>query len=339
MKKIFKIMLVLFVLVGCGQKTETVDDDEKTYVIGLCNYVDDASLNQIVSNIKEELSALEEEYDVAFKVEEANANGDITIINQIISDFVADDVDLMIGVATPVALAMQTISEENDIPVVFAAVSDPVGVGLVEITQHPSVNMTGTMDYLDTETLFNLIFALEKDEKVALLYDAGQDSSYAAINSAREILGRNNIEYKEYIGTNTSEIKMAVSNIVADGFKVVFTPTDNTVMTAELSIYEDFINNGIKHYAGADSFALNGAFLGFGVDYAALGKKTADMVGDILVNDKDLSTYPVEDCDSNIVTINSDVCDALGINISDLEELFSPYCSEIKTIKTAESFE
>ena len=60
----------------------------------------------------------------------------------------------------------------------------------------------------------------------------------------------------------------------------VFTPTDNTIMTAELSIYEKFIDAGIPQYTGADSFALNGAFVGYGVDYANLGQKTADMIAD-----------------------------------------------------------
>ena len=53
-------------------------------------------------------------------------------------------------------------------------------------------------------------------------------------------------------------------------------------MTAELSIYEIFREAGIPHYCGADSFALNGAFLGFGVNYANLGIETADMAADIL---------------------------------------------------------
>ena len=64
-------------------------------------------------------------------------------------------------------------------------------------------------------------------------------------------------------------------------------------MTAELSIYEKFIDAGIPHYTGADSFALNGAFAGYGVDYANLGAKTADMVADILLNGADPATTPV----------------------------------------------
>ena len=72
--------------------------------------------------------------------------------------------------------------------------------------------------------------------------------------------------------------------LVADGVDAVFTPTDNTVMKSELTIYETFAEAGIPHYTGADSFALNGAFLGYGVDYANLGVETANMIADILLD-------------------------------------------------------
>lgn len=68
---------------------------------------------------------------------------------------------------------------------------------------------------------------------------------------------------------------MAAEALIAAGVKAVFTPTDNTVMTAELSIYETFTEAGVQHYTGADSFALNGAFVGYGVDYVQLGEATA----------------------------------------------------------------
>lgn len=81
------------------------------------------------------------------------------MLNQIIANFMADKVDLMIGVATPVAVAMQAATEGTDIPVVFAAVSDPVGAGLVESLEAPGANITGTSDYLDTDAILDLIFA------------------------------------------------------------------------------------------------------------------------------------------------------------------------------------
>ena len=120
---------------------------------------------------------------MTFEVSYDNCNADATVMEQIISNFIADDVDLMIGVATPVAMRMQALTEDNEIPVVFSAVSDPVGAELVESLDKPGANVTGTSDYLDADAIMNLIFANDPDaKKIGLLYDVGQDSSAASMN-------------------------------------------------------------------------------------------------------------------------------------------------------------
>lgn len=133
MKKLITAALALIVALGTLTSCSTADtSDDNTYKIGICNYVDDASLNQIVDNIKNRLGEIGEEKNVEFKISYDNCNADANLMNQIIANFIADDVDLMVGVATPVAMAMQSATEDNQIPVVFAAVSDPVSVGIVE---------------------------------------------------------------------------------------------------------------------------------------------------------------------------------------------------------------
>lgn len=339
MKKLFCLLLVVVMslaLVGCSDNN--VDSSISTYKVGICNYVDDASLNQIVENIENELKSLETD-EVKFKIEIQNCNANAADMNQIISNFINDDVDLMVGVATPVAMAMQSYTAENNIPVVFAAVSDPVACGVVESLEKPDSNITGTSDYLDTNAIMNLILALNPDvDKVGLLYDIGQDSSTTSIQAAKKFLDDKGIKYIDYNGTNTIEVQSVVPSIALDGVKVVFTPSDNTIMTAELSIYEELAKNNIQHYAGADSFALNGAFVGYGVDYANLGKETGDMVYDILVNKKDVSTYSVKTFDNGNATVNTEVCKQLGFDFEEVKNVFGPYCTSVKEIETAESF-
>ena len=102
-------------------------------------------------------------------------------------------------------------------------------------------------------------------------------------------------------------------------------------MKAELAIYETFADAGIPHYTGADSFALNGAFLGYGVDYANLGRETADMIASILTEGKDPATTPV-------ITVNTEICEKLGLDFDTVSEAFAPYCTRVEEITTAESF-
>ena len=335
--------LLALSLFACGKKSDdnsTGSSGAASYQVGICSYADDASLNQIVDNIESRLKAIGQEKGVTFEISYDNCNADSAVLNQIIANFMADKVDLMIGVATPVAVAMQAATEGTDIPVVVAAVSAPVGAGLVESLEAPGANITGTSDYLDSDAILDLIFAANPDAKsIALLYDLGQDSSAAPIKNAKAYLDKRGVSYKEYNGTTTDEISLAVSSIVADKADAVFTPTDNTVMTAELAIYEALAGAGIPHYTGADSFALNGAFLGYGVDYANLGVETANMVSGILLDGNKPATTPVLTFDNGTATINTDICKELGLNYDELAETFAPLCTKVQSIVTAESFD
>ena len=325
--------------VSSEKSTASEESSGASYTIGICNYVDDASLNQIVENINARLAEIESEQGITINVKYDNCNADANVMNQIIANFAADNVDLMVGVATPVAMAMQSATEDSKTPVVFAAVSDPVGAGLVASLEEPGSNVTGSSDNLDTNSVMNLIFAQNPDaKKIGLLYDVGQDSSTAAIEHAKAYLDDKGVEYVERTATTAEEVALAAQALVSDGVDAVFTPTDNTIMKAELAIYETFADAGIPHYTGADSFALNGAFLGYGVDYANLGRETADMIASILTEGKDPATPPVITFDNGTATVNTEICEKLGLDFDTVSEAFAPYCTRVEEITTAESF-
>ncbi|HBI63106.1 MAG TPA: ABC transporter, partial [Lachnospiraceae bacterium] len=131
------------------------------------------------------------------------------------------------------------------------------------------------------------------------------------------------------------EISLAADALVAAGVDAVFTPTDNTVMIAELAIYEKLVNAKVPHYCGADSFALNGAFCGYGVNYEELGTETAKIAVDVLVNGKKPAETAVKTLDNGIATVNTETASAIGIDYSSFKDL----CEEVKETKTAEEFE
>ncbi len=337
MKKIISTVVILALVLSLSAFAFA---EGETYKVGICNFVDDASLNQIIANICSQLAVIGEEKGVTFEISEDNCNTDANVMNQIIANFIADKVDLMVGVATPVAMGMQAATEDNGIPVVFAAVSDPVGAGLVDTLEAPGANLTGTSDYLDTNAVMNLIFAADPEaDLIGLLYNVGEDSSTAPIAAAKAYLDEKGVKYVERTGTTVDEVMLAAEALVSDGVDAVFTPTDNTIMTAELAIYETFAEAKIPHYTGADSFALNGAFLGYGVDYANLGVETGNMVADILLNGKNPGEVPVMTFDNGTATVNTDICDLLGLDYDTIAETFAPYCTKVQPITTAESFD
>ncbi len=335
MKKLFALILALALV--CAVTAFSAAEEVKTFKIGICNLVDDASLNQIIANLRARLGEIE---GATFEIQEQNCNLDASVRLQILSDFIADEVDLLVAVATPVAIDAQALTEESQIPVVFAAISDPVGAGLVESNEAPGANLTGTSDFLDTNAIMNLIFAANPEAKnIALLYNSAEDASTAPIAAAQAYLTEKGVNFKEYTGATITEVSQAADAIVADGMDAVFTPTDNTIMAAELSIYEKFAEAKIPHYAGADSFALNGGFVGYGVDYANLGRATADMVADILINGKNPGEVPVMTFDNGTAMVNTETCEAIGLDYDTIVEAFTPYCLEIKSTVTQENFD
>lgn len=317
--------------------TEIANADGTVYKVGIVQYVDDASLNQIEKAIEAELDAKGAELGVTFDYADYTYNGqaDSSTLNQIAADLVAEGVDVIIPIATPAAMIMQNATEDNQIPVVFSAVSDPVGAGLVASADAPGANITGTSDVIDVAQIMDFILAADPDAaKIGFLYDKSQDSSTSAIQAAKDYCDEHGISYVEKTGTTTGEIQAAADSLVAEKVDAIFTPQDNTVMTAELAIFEKFADAGIPHYTSADSFALNGAFLGYGVNYETLGTKTADMVADILANGADPATTPVETLDSGIVTVNTEIAEKVGIDYS----IFKDMCSELIETVTAEEF-
>ena len=307
------------------------------YKVGIIQFVDDASLNQIEQNIEQELTAKSEEGGDTYVFDGYVYNGqaDSTTLNQITTQLIDDGVDVIVPIATPAAQIVQAATEDNQIPVVFSAVSDPVGAGLAESMDAPGANITGTSDALNTNAILDLMLVANPDvKKVGLLYSQSEDSSKQPIADAKAYLDEKGIEYVEKTGTNNTEVTQAADALIAAGVDAVFTPTDNTVMTAELAIYEKFIEAGIPHYCGADSFALNGAFCGYGVDYAKLGVETADMVIEVLQG-ADPATTPIKTFDNGIATVNTETAKALGIDYSGFADL----CTGVVETVTAEEFE
>ena len=327
-------------LAACGSKPEDDKAEGKTYKVGIVQFVDDASLNQIEAAIEAELDTKAKELGVTFDYTLYNGQGDATTLNQIGAELVGKGVDLIVPIATPAVKIMQSATEDTEIPIVFSAVSDPVGSGIVDSLDAPGGRITGTSDALNTKGLLDLMLAQNPDTKtVGLLYSKSEDSSKQPIEDAKAYLESKGIRCVEKTGTTTDEITSAVDALIAEKVDAVFTPTDNTVMTAELAIYEKFLNAKIPQYCGADSFALNGAFVGYGVDYTALGKMTADMVVQVLVDGKSPATLPVATFDTGIAMINTDSCTALGYDLAAVKQAFDGKCRAVLETTTQQNFD
>lgn len=311
------------------------------YKVGIVKFMDHASLDQIESSIQEELDAQGAAVGVRFNYQDYtfNGQGDSTTLTQIAAQLVDDDVDVVIPIATPAAQVMQSVMADAQIPIIFAAVSDPVTAKLVDSMEEPGGTITGVSDALNTPMIMDLMLAVDPDiATVGLLYSKSEDSSKKPIEEAKAYLDGKGISYVEKTGTNIDEVNSAVDALIDADVQAIFTPTDNTVMSAELSIFEKLNDAKIPHYTGADSFALNGAFLGYGVNYGQLGATAADMAVDLLLNGADPATTRVIIPAAAFATVNTDTCEAIGLTVEQVKEAFSPLGIEVEEIRTAQSF-
>ena len=296
----------------------------KEYKVAIVQQLDHASLDEIRVAIEAELEAKAAEKGIAFTYKDFNGQNDATVLNQIGAQVVSDGYDAIIPIATLAATTMATATEDNQIPVIYAAISDPGEAQLTGIA-----NVTGTSDALNTPFILDMMLKANPDiETVGLLYSNSEANSVTPIREAKEYLDSKGIAYLEKTGNTTDEILTAASAMVGR-VQAVFTPTDNVVMAAASAVAEILNEAGIPHYTGADSFVTAGAFATCGVNYTELGTYTADMAVDILLGGA-VPEYHV--MDGGIITVNADTAAKLGIDYS----VFKDMAGTVKEVTTQE---
>lgn len=324
MKKVFSLILSLVMVAslfaGCGAAEKPADDN--TFTVAIVQQLDHSSLDEIREAIKLQLNALAEPTNYTIEIKEYNGQNDNSVLSQISTEVVADGVDMIIPIATLAATAAVTAADGN-IPVVYAAISDPESAGLTGL---PTV--TGVSDALNTRFILDMMFAAQPDiQTVGLLYSNSEINSQTPIAEAKAYLEEKGIEYLEKTGNTSGEVIEAAASLVGR-VDAVFTPTDNTVMAAEASVAELFNADGIAHYTGADSFVLSGAFTTCGVNYTELGTKAADMAFEILLGGE-IGDFHV--MDGGIITVNTDTAAAIGVDYS----VFASMANTVNEVTTA----
>ena len=341
---VLSVMMMLTMFAGCKASTtaetaattaaptsattaETAADTTpaaQEFNVAIVQQLDHASLDEIRTAIVAQLQAQAEEKSVKVNIQEFNGQNDATVLNQIGAQVVGDGVDLIIPIATLAAQCMVTAADGTDIPIVYAAISDPEAAGLTGLS-----NVTGTSDALNTAFILDMMLAANPDIKtVGLLYSNSEANSTTPIAEAKAYLQEKQIDFVEKTGNTSGEIVEAAASMVGR-VDAVFTPTDNVVMAAEVTVAETLNEAGIPHYTGADSFVAAGAFATCGVNYTELGTYTADMAMDILLGGAVPEFHVM---DGGIITVNTETAATLGIDYS----AFASMANTVVEVKTGE---
>ena len=326
MKKILAGAMALAMtlsLAACGSSPK----DDGVIKIAVVKQMDHASLDEIANAITAQLDVIEKEKGVEIEYEVYSGQGEQTTLKQIGDQAIVDGVDAIIPIATLAGQVMAVCAEETETPVVYAAISDPVGAGLTGIDY-----VTGTSDALNTELILDMMLAEHPElDHVGLLYSLSEPNSATPIAEAKAYLDKLDISYTEQTANTNDEVIAAASSLVAGDVDAIFTPTDNIIMAAEMAIYEDLIAAGIPHYTGADSFVRNGAFVTCGVNYTDLGTQTAILAYQAITEGMEEMEDYVK-CAGGIITVNTETASALNIDYS----AFSTLGDVVEVTTTAE---
>ena len=318
MKKLICVILSLVMilsLTACGSSEPAADGAVKVAIV---QQLDHSSLDEIRVAIETQLKAKMENVEI----KTYNGQNDASMLNQIGTEAVADGFDMIIPIATLAAQSMVTAADGTDIPIVYAAISDPEGAGLTGI---PTV--TGVSDALNTAFIMDMMFAADPSiQTVGLLYSNSEINSEAPIRDAKAYLDAKGIAYVEKTGNTANEVIAAASDLVGR-VDAVFTPTDNVIMAAEAAVAELLNEAGIPHYTGADSFVTSGAFATCGVNYTELGTKTADIAVEILQGGA-IGDFVI--MDGGIITVNTETAAACDLDYA----VFSTMANTVNAVST-----
>ena len=301
MKKFMSILLAAVMALSLFSACGAPADDGVTRV-AIVQQLDHSSLDEIRTAIEAELTAASIEFEVF------NGQNDATVLNQIGAQVVSDNFDAILPIATLAAQCMVTAAVGTDLPIIYAACSDPASAGLTDL---PTV--TGTSDALNTRFIIDMMLAANPDITcVGLLYSNSEINSETPIAEAKAYLEELGIEYLEKTGNAGDEVVTA-ANALVGRCDAVFTPTDNVVMNVAGAVAEILNEAGIPHYTGADSFVSAGAFATCGVNYTELGSYTGKMAVEIL-NGAAVPEFHV--MDGGIISYNSETAAKLSLDVS-----------------------
>lgn len=213
-----------------------------------------------------------------------SAQGNPATAAQIARQFVGEGPDVIVPISTPSAQAV--VSATRDIPVVFTAVSDPVGAQLVKDLKKPGGNVTGLSDMSPVVEHIKLIKEVMPNiKKLGYLYNSGETNSVSLLAALKESAAAEGIEIVESAATKSAEVQGAARALVGRA-DAMYVPTDNTIVSALESAVGVAEESKLPLFTADTDSVKRGALAALGFNYYDVGKQTGAIVVKILKGEK-----------------------------------------------------
>ena len=276
--------------------------------------VEHPALDAARQGIQDELAAQGYEVgkNLAFPFE--SAQGNPATAAQIAQKFVGDAPDVIVPISTPSAQAV--VGATSDIPVVFTAVTDPVGAKLVSSLEQPGANVTGMSDLSPIGAHLDLVKEITPDvAKLGVIYNPGEANSLTLLELLKQEAPARGLEIVEAAAPRSADVLPAAQSLVGKA-DAIYTPTDNTVVTALEAIVGVGVDNQIPVYAGDTDSVPRGAMAALGFNYYDVGVQTGKIVARVLGGEAP-GGIPVQGVEITELHVNPAAAESMGVSIPD----------------------
>lgn len=312
MKK-WVLILLMVGLVGtgvfwaCRNKTSP----ERQRVIVVANLMSHPILDAVQQNLLEELKRQGIEDGRNAKVVVRNANGDMSVVPSIASEITGQEPDLIITITTPMSQAVKKVAKG---PMVFGAVTDPVGAGLISSFDKGEEMITGTSDAVPYDEQLRLIRRVTPGVKrLGVLFNPGEAASQYAIQQLRKFAPELGFELVEGPANSTGEVYPVAQNL-ASKVDAILISTDNTVAAGIAAAVKVATERKIPLFACDSGSVEKGAVAAVSAGYARLGIDTAKLAVRMLNGERGI---PAITAQGSEVYINKKAAQMMGVTISD----------------------
>jgi putative ABC transport system substrate-binding protein len=286
---------------------------EKILTIGITQIVDHPALNAVRDGFIDEMTkqGYIEDEDVVYDLQ--NAQGDMATANTIAQKFVSEEVDLILSIATPTSQA--AVNATTTIPVVFSAVTDPVGAGLVKNLENSGNNVTGISDLTPVRKQFELIKEMLPEAKaVGTVYNAAEANSVLTNGLAKDACADLGLELIEATVSSTADVLLAARSLVGK-VDAIYVSTDNATVSALDAVVQVTNENNIPLVLADPTTLEKGALVALGFNYYQHGQQTAPIVIKILEGAKP-TDIPVEFAKNVELAVNLNTVKEIGMSES-----------------------
>ena len=283
-------------------------------VVAITQIVEHPALDAVYQGVKDELAARGYQEGDNLIILHESAQGNVAIASQIARKFIGEQPDVIVAIATPSA---QTVAAAaRNIPVVFSAVTDPVGAKLVQSLEAPGANISGVSDMLPIDKHLDLLRRVMPDAKRMGTVDTpGEANAVSLVNLLEERLKARGLTLEKAAATKTSEVLGAARSLVGD-VDAIYLTTDNTVISAAEAVIAVGERADIPVFAADTATVGRGAVAALGFDYYDHGRQTGVMVAKVL-DGKNPGELPVETMEKLDLFVNPAAGERMGITLSD----------------------